>query len=99
MTRTAQGNQIHIHPDLYQRLRTGRQRRQARVPLRVPVDRSHHVQARSSARGPRPVTKKEQPDEVKRESFADDVLGHVREQLPDATLVEGVPAEPTSPGR
>jgi uncharacterized protein YfdQ (DUF2303 family) len=39
------------------------------------------------------------PDEVKREAFAVDVLGHVREQLPDATVIEGVPAEPTPAGR
>lgn len=39
------------------------------------------------------------PDEVKREAFATDVVGFVREQLTDATVIEGVPAEPTSAGR
>lgn len=39
------------------------------------------------------------PDEVKRDAFAADVLGHIQAELPDATLIEGVPAEPTKAGR
>lgn len=38
-------------------------------------------------------------DEVRRESFATDVLGQVREAIPNATIVEGVPGEPTQAGR
>lgn len=39
------------------------------------------------------------PDDVKRDAFATDVLGHVREELPDVVVVEGVPADPTPAGR
>lgn len=41
----------------------------------------------------------DRPDEVKRESFARDVLDQIRVTLPDATLIEGVPADATEPGR
>lgn len=41
----------------------------------------------------------DRPDEVKRESFARDVLDQVRVALPDAIVIEGVPAGPTPAGR
>jgi uncharacterized protein YfdQ (DUF2303 family) len=39
------------------------------------------------------------PDEVKRDAFATDVLGHIRGELPAATLIEGRPADQTRRGR
>lgn len=39
------------------------------------------------------------PDEVRRDAFATDVVDHVRVELADATVIEGVPAEATKAGR
>lgn len=39
------------------------------------------------------------PDEVKRDAFAADVVGHVRAELPAATVIEGVPADALKAGR